>query len=193
MKPLNGRTLVKQEKRINNTVKVGGREFILDSVFRQYWNTVQMAEVLAADRGDILPGDIVYVHHFVTAPEQQLPIIGGMSFLEYNQIYATMDNGELRVLDKFVLVEPVTYGTAGIITQQKGLLLSSHSDKDQIEKIGILRHANRKAIEAGLKDGDKIIFNKNCEYEILIGEQVYYRMELRDVITTIDSFEQLKI
>jgi len=193
MKPLNKRTLVKVEKRVNDKVKVGGREFDLDPIFREYWNTVQMAEVCACDRDDIKPGDIVYVHHFVNAPEQKLPIKGTMSFLEHNQIYAKREDGKVKPLTTFVLVEPVTYGQAGVVTNRGGLLLSTHSEHDHVEKIGIARHLSQQAMDEGLKEGDLILFNKNCEYEILIEDKIMYRMEIRDVITPLDSFEDLQI
>jgi len=193
MKPLNGRTLVKVEKRLNDKVMVAGQEFILDPVFRHYWNTVQMAEVIASGREDLEPGDIVYVHHFVNAPEQMLPIKDNMSYLEYNQIYARIRNGEMKVLSNFVLVEPVTYGQAGLVTTKGGLIRSTHSAEDQVEKIGVAKFLSDHAEDEGLEEGELILFNKNCEYEILIGDNILYRMEMRDVITTIDSFKDLRI
>lgn len=193
MKPSNGRTVVRQEKRVNDTVQVGGRVFLLDPVFRQYWNTVHMAEVVATDRLDIAVGDIVIVHHFVNAPEQRIPIAGNFSYLEYNQIYAKLKGEEIVVLNEYVLVEPVTYGEAGLIKESKGLLTSTHSAQDHVEKIGIAAHIGRQARHDGLKPGDKILFNKNCEYEMLIKGKLYYRMEFRDVITTIDEFSDLVI
>jgi len=193
MKPSNGRTVVRQEQRVNDTVKVGGQDFLLDPSFRQYWNTVNMAEVVACDRDDIEPGDIVCVHHFINAPEQKLPTKEDLSFLEYNQIYAKIKDNEIMVSEEYVLVEPVTYGEAGLVTETNGFLTSTHSEKDMVDKIGVIAHMGARIKAQGYNVGDKIIFNKNCEYEMFILGKLYYRMEARDVITSIDDFKQLKI
>lgn len=193
MKPLNNRTLVELEKRVNDEVMVGDRKFILDSVFREYWNTVQMASVVESDMESLEAGDIVYVHHFVNAPEQRLPINGRFSFLEFNQIYCRVRNDEMKVLANYVLVEPVTYGDTGISKSKHGLLLNTKSPNERIERVGIASLLSDNALEAGLKEGDKILFDKNCEYEILIDGKLYYRMELRDVITTLDNWETLTL
>ena len=184
---------MKVEQRVNDKITIGGREFILDSTFREFWNTVQMAEVVATQREDLQPGDIVYVHHFVNDKGQMLPLKGTMSYVEFNQIYARIRDKEMKVLSNFVLVEPVTYGSAGLVVEKGGILMTTHSANDKVERMGIAKHLSKSAIDQGLVDGDKILFGKDCEYEILIGDQILYRMETRDVITTIDSFEDLKI
>jgi hypothetical protein len=178
---------------MNDTIEIGGRQLALDPVFRQYWNTIQLAEVVACDRDDVEPGDLVYVHHFVNAPEQILPTKELMSYVEYNQIYAKKKDKEITMLTSFVLVEPVTYEQAGLIKSGSGLRLSTHSPQDKVEKLGIIKHMNDDLRAEGYKEGDIILFNKNCEYEMLIDDQVLYRMENRDVITSLDSFDQLKL
>ena len=193
MKPLNGRTLVKVEQRINDKIEIGGREFVLDSMFREFWNTVQMAEVIATGREDLQVGDIVYVHHFVNDKGQMLPLKGNMSYLEYNQVYARVRDGEMKVLSNFVLVKPVTYGEAGLVEEKGGLLMTTRSVSDKVEKVGVAVFLSDYAAEEGLLEGEIILFQKDCEYEILIGDQVLYRMETRDVITTLDSFDNFKI
>jgi co-chaperonin GroES (HSP10) len=193
MKTINGRTIVSMEKRVNDVVMVGGQEFILDSMFRHYWNTIHMAEVISSGLEELEPKDIIYVHHFVNAPEQKLSMQGDLSFVERTQVYCRIRNNELMTLGNFILVEPVTYGDTGIIKEKKGLLLSTKSPNEKIEKVGIAALLSDNAKAAGLKNGDKILFDKNCEYEMLIEGKLYYRMEIRDVITTIDDWKQLKI
>jgi len=193
MKAFNGRTVVRREKRVNDRVIVGGRELLLDPVFREYWNTVQMAEVVTSDLTELEHGDVVYVHHFVNSPEQRLPIKGNMSVLESNQIYCRSRNDEMEVLGNFILVEPITYGDAGLSKEEGGLILTSKSPKEKMEKVGVVGLIGASAKSYGLNIGDKVLFNKNCEYEILVDGKLYYRMELRDVITTIDDWSQLSI
>ena len=193
MKQLNKRTIVEVESRVNDKILVGGKEFLLDTAFREYWNTMQMASVVSSDMDELEPGDIVYVHHFVNAPEQKLPIKGNLSFLEFNQIYCRKREGEMKVLANYVLVEPVTYESAGISQKSNGLRLSSKSDNERLERVGVASLLSDNAIAEGLEVGDKILFNKNCEYEILVEGKLYYRMETRDVITTIDKWSDLTL
>jgi len=152
-----------------------------------------MASVVESDMEELEPGDIVYVHHFVNAPEQKLPVMGNYSFLEFNQIYCRVRNNEMNVLANYILVEPVTYGDTGISKSKHGLLLNTKSPNERIDRVGIVGLLSENCKEAGLKVGDKVLFDKNCEYEILIDGKLYYRMELRDVITTLDDWSRLTL
>ena len=191
MRSFNGRTIVEREKRENNVVTVGDQEFHLDTAFRRYWNTVQMASVVITDHDDLEFGDIVWVHHFVD--DQILPWGKNNSFVEYNQIYCRMRNEELKTLGHFLLVEPITYGELGTTRSETGIILSTKNEKQNADRIGIARNLSDTAKNFGLKDGDRILFNKNCEYEILVDGSVYYRMELQDVICTIDKNTKIKV
>ena len=191
MKSFNGKTIVRRESRVNNTVEVSGHKFILDTAFRRYWNTVQIAEVVTANRDDVEPGDIVWIHHFID--EQDLPWGTGIGFVEYNQVYCRMRNQQLTTLGNFILVEPITNAELGMNISQSGIRLSMKKMTDNADRIGIVRLPSEQAIKIGLKDGDKILFNKNCEYEMLIDGKVYYRMELRDVIVTVPDDAKIKV
>lgn len=191
MRTFNGKTVVRRESRANNTVEVAGHKFILDTAFRKYWSTVQMAEVVTTSRDDVEPGDVVWIHHFVD--DQDIPWGDGLGFVEYNQLYCKMSEGKLSTLGHFVLVEPITNAELGMIHDPSGIRLSMKKATDNAERIGIVRLPSEQAIKFGLKDGDKVLFNKNCEYEMLIDGNVYYRMELRDVIATVPDGAKVKV
>ena len=99
----------------------------------------------------------------------------------------------METLGNFILVEPVTYGELGMTRSESGIRLSTKNDTDNAEKIGIARLLSDKAKEAGLTDGDRVLFNKNCEYEIEVDGKVYYRMELRDLICTVDPGQEINV
>jgi co-chaperonin GroES (HSP10) len=150
-----------------------------------------MAMVKSAGRDDVVEGDIVWVHHFVD--EQIIPIGSNLSFVEYNQVYCRKRGEKLETLGNFILVEPITYGELGMMRSESGIRLSTKNATDNAEKIGIARLLSDKAKEAGLKDGDRVLFNKNCEYEIDVDGKVYYRMELRDIICTVDPDQKINV
>ena len=195
MKTLNNRVIVKVAKRVENEISIGGKTLILDSVFRHLWNTVQIAEVVQPAQNDILvAGDIVYVHHFVSEKEQQMPLSGdNYSWVEYSQIFCVLVGNSFMPLNNWLFVTPVTYGEAGLIKSSFGLALTMHSENDHVDRIGVASELSQTAIDSGLSNGDKILFGKNCEYAIVINGILYYRMEIRDVICTLDTFDNLKI
>jgi len=191
MRSFNGRSIVSRERRSNDSVMVGGIEFALDTAFRKYWHTVQMAEVQTTNRDDLKFGDIVWVHHFVD--DQILPWGENLSFVEYSQVYCRMRKNEIETLGNFLLVEPITYGDLGTARNENGLILSTKSEKENADRIGVARLLSDRAKEFGLNDGDRVLFNRNCEYEILVDGKIYYRMELQDVICTIDKSTKIKV
>lgn len=192
-KATNNRTVVSVAKRLEDEVAIGDRKFILDNAFRQYWNTVQMAEVIATGHPEIEVGDIVYVHHFVSAPEQKLPVEGNYSYVENSQIFCKMKGDKAISVGMHVLVEPITYGEEGAAESSSGLLLSAKSPNDKLEQIGRVRHLSRFAKDMGLEEGDKVLFGRNCDYEILVDGKVFYNMNLQDVITVLGDEVKIKI
>lgn len=189
MRPFNYRVIITQEKRIQDTIQVGAKTFLLDNVFRSAWNTVQEAIVVACDpRCDLIEGDKVFVHHFVSEAEHKLPFMDVIqSWLEYSQIYARVRNGELKMINNYIFVEPIKYDNLKFFNEDQGFLTHSKSGNEYVERIGIVRHISDSGKEAGLNEGDMVLFNKNCEYQIQVGEEKFYRMEIRDIITTIDK------
>ena len=191
MNSFNGRTIVERQRRYKDKLMVGGMEFQLDVAFRKYWHTVQVASVITAGRDDLEPQDIIWVHHFID--EQGLPFGGNIAFVEYNQVYCRKRGDKLETLGNFILVEPITYAELGMIRSESGIRLSTKNASDNAEKIGIARLLSDQAEKFGLKDGDRVLFNKNCEYEIEVDGKVYYRMELRDVICTVDPGMKINV
>jgi len=190
MRPLNKRVIVKLDKRVNDKVKVGKFTFELDTAFRQFHNAVQRVTVVAVEDGyDLSPGDTVYVHHFVADRENRLPFKDGhYSFLEYINVYCKVEDGKIIMLSDWLLVEPVTADNEQFFDKSDyGLILSTRQGSDYLDRIGILRHLSDSARLAGLKEGDKILFGKNCEYDIKIDGTTYFRMEVRDVIVVLDD------
>jgi co-chaperonin GroES (HSP10) len=150
-----------------------------------------MAQVIESNRDDLEKGDLIWVHHFVD--DQELPFGEGLSFVEYNQVYCRKRGNKLETIGKHILVEPITYGELGMTRSSSGIRLSTKNDTDNAERIGVARILSDSAKEGKLKDGDRVLFNKNCEYEIEVDGKVYYRMELRDIICTVDPDQKINV
>jgi len=188
-KTSNDRVIVELKGLYDNEIKVGDFTMKVDTIFRKLHNAVQEATVVACpDNKEIEVGDTVFVHHFVVENERIVPVKDKhYRWLEYNQIYARMRDGILKALGYFVLVEPVKFDEAKFKNKtDSGLVLSRKTGTEYVDRVGFVAHVGDEAFEAGVSVGDKIFFNKNCEYEININGKMYYRMEKRDVIAVID-------
>lgn len=188
-KTSNERVIVELEGLYDKEITVGGFTMKLDHVFRKMFNAVQQAKVIACPEGrELEAGDTVYVHHFVVEDERIVPVKDKeYRWLEYSQIYARVRDGILKALGYYVLVEPIKFDEAKFKKKtDSGLLLTQKAGTQNVDRVGIVAHVGDEAAEAGIEVGDKIFFNKNCEYEITIEGKKMYRMEKRDVIVAID-------
>jgi co-chaperonin GroES (HSP10) len=195
MKPLNNRVILKLEERMNNRIKLGDFDFQIDTDFRQFHNAMQKATVEAAPIGTELEhGDVVYVHHFVADRENRLPFKNGhYSWIEYANIYCKIVDGKPVMLNNWMFVEPVMADNQQFFdTSKYGIALNMKQGSDYLDRVGIARHLSQSAKDAGISEGDKILFGKNCEYDIKIEGTLFYRMDLVDIITILDDEVRLQ-
>lgn len=188
-KTSNNRVIVELKGLYDNEIKVGDFTMKIDHVFRRMHNAVQEATVVACPDGKELEvGDTVYVHHFVIEEERRVPTKDKeYRWLEYNQIYARVRDGILKALGYYVLVEPVKFDEVKFKKKtDSGIVLTQKAGTSYVDRVGIVAHVGDEAEAAGIVPGDRIFFNKNCEYEINIQGKKMYRMESRDVIAAID-------
>lgn len=194
-KPQNNRVIVELKGTQKKEIEIGGKTFILDSVFRRQFNAVQVATVIASGSDELIPGDKVYVHHFVIEDEKRVPVKeGDYRWLEFNQIYCRVRDGIIKTLGNYVLVKPIKYDESKFKKESdSGIILSTKAGTEYVDRVGEVAHVGPVAEAGGLEVGDKILFNKNCEYEIDIEGETLYRMEFRDVITVIDPEVQFTV
>lgn len=189
-KTINNRVIVElTDKVFDNERKVGDFIMHVDTVFRKLHNAVQKAVVIACpEDGELLPGDIVYVHHFVVEEERRIKVKDkDYRWLEYSQIYYRVRDGIGKAVGYYVLVEPVKYDESKFKKKtDSGIALTSKAGTTYVDRVGKVAHIGKDAAQDDIEVGDLILFNKNCEYEIRIEGKMYFRMERRDVITTID-------
>ena len=188
--PKNGRVIVELGKKFNDSISIGGREFILDNAFRKMFHAVQNATVIAYANGcDLNVGDKVYVHHFVVEDERAVPVKGkDYRWLEYSQIYCRVRDDKIKVLGDYVLVEPVKYNDSNFKKySDSGILLHQKAGTEEVERFGTVKYVSEFAETNGLNVGDTIFFNKNCEYELTVEGERLYRMEFRDIISVVNS------
>lgn len=123
-------------------------------------------------------GDEVYCHHFILEPEDSEIFMAGKSYrqIAYNDIYCIYRGDDnIEMLTKWNLVEPIE--DEGLQTS----LIKPDEVKKYKKQTGILRFACGGLRELGANPGDKVVFSRHGDYEIMVGDKLYYRMETDDV------------
>jgi hypothetical protein len=169
----------------NNTRKVGGEDFIVNTSLEiaKYVNRLGIVDALPINYdGDINVGDVVVLHHNIfrvyfdmkgrqtNSPEF---FRDGVFIVSPDRIYMYKRNdGEWNPHLKFCFVKPIE-------TIQDELLYNVEKEE---KHSGILIYPNKTQEELGFKKGDLVAFTKNSEYEFEIDNEKLYRMTDRDVV-----------
>ncbi len=170
VKPLNG-------KRYDNTKKVGGIDLIVSTSEEDHKFSNRYAEVIALPisyKGDIEVGDTLLVHHnvFKFYNDMKGRRQSGKSFLKENmflidpdQFYMYKNHRGWNTHDRYCFIKPAP-------------VEDSHIFKPFSEEplVGIIKYPNKYLTDKGLKEGGKISFKPDSEYEFVVDGEKLYRM-----------------
>jgi len=154
-----------------------GTELWLDTDIDRMWHAKQNGIVKhipptpdkrVKDNITLKKGDKVYIHHLVI--DKPIELLGEKYYqCDIDQIYAYERDGEITMLMDFIFVEPVKdediVSESGIITKTK---------QEELIDRGVVRYINQFTEDFDI--GDKILFQKNSNYKMKIGDKHYYRM-----------------
>jgi co-chaperonin GroES (HSP10) len=180
---------IKADKNKNHTKTLqGGTEIWIDPLFNRHSTELvtQDGEVVYISSKitgeyplDIKVGDKVYTHHFLCDPENEVEVNGELLYqIAYRSIYCVIDNGEIRMIQDYNLIEPIVEDEAEFTTPA-GIL--TKSTPDVVKLIGIARHVCPELAEQGVEPGDKVVYRSVADYEMHIEGKTYYKMETRDI------------
>lgn len=168
VKPLDGKQYI-------NTVKSGDVEIVVTTSIENHQDVQRYAEVVALPMvydGNIKVGDIVIIQHNIfrivvndwgVSMQSNHHINDRCFWVDHDLIYLIIRDGQKIATDNFVFVEPIKEET-----KYEGIKTKDH--------VGILRFPNDALLKKGLKDGDKVVFYKNSEYEFNIDDKIMYMM-----------------
>jgi co-chaperonin GroES (HSP10) len=123
-------------------------------------------------------GDTVYFHHHVFSNKIEFEE-EYFRWATHDQLFFIIRDNDIIMLNDFVLVEPIE-------TQAKtpsGILLESRAKK--VEQRGILKAMPEHVLGADhnfLAIDDEIVFTKNSDYIMKVGDKEYYLMDIKDII-----------
>jgi hypothetical protein len=168
IKPVDGKQYI-------NTVKAGDVEIVINTSIENAEDVQRFAEVLALPmvyNGNIQVGDTVVVQHNIfriavndwgVAMQSNNHINDNCFWVDEELIYLIIRDGIKIATDNYVFVEPIKKEA-----NWEGIKLEKH--------VGLLRFPNTKLKSQGLKNGDKVVFYRDSEYEFKIDNKIMYMM-----------------
>ncbi len=169
-KPVNG-------TRYNNTKKIGGIDFIVNTSEENHKASNRLAEVISTPikyNGPVKKGDTLVVHHNV--------------FKFYNDMYGRRKSGRSYFRDDLFFIEPDQFymfhngekwNTHGRYCFTKPIPVEdSYIYKPFSEEplMGEIKYSNEYLRSKDINEGDKVCFQPDSEYEFEIEGEKLYRM-----------------
>jgi hypothetical protein len=169
----------------NNREEINGQEVIVNTSLEHAKDVNKNAIVVGLPmgyEGNVQIGDEVIVWHNVFRisyndagiPRQSnFYIQEDLFFAPLDTIYLIIRNGKKIAANDSVFVKPV---------------IENDEFHREIEKkhVGILKYINPDIEKLGLKEGDKIAFRRNCEYEFFVEGERLYKMTTERILALLN-------
>ena len=175
--------IVELDEAYENEVEVStGDSVIVNSTIEDISHVKRIATVIEAPDFTILKkGDKVIVHHNIFRLRNGLKgeQLESNFFREDNKYFVPLtevfmynrDDSDWNAIDPFCFVEPIKK------KEKQGFDLNPNEDtyKGRVPQHGIMKYPNEELKKQGVKEGDKVFFSKNSEYEFVIDNKLYYK------------------
>ncbi len=199
--PSNNIVYIKADKTKKSKVNKGGFEYFKDITYKPLdsSNVTQDGEVYSVCEKanhtvfeheldiEIVPGDHVYCHHFLTDEDNERDFNGEMYYeLAYEHLYCKVVEGEIKMLNEWNFVSPVE--SSDDLTESG--IIKELNKKNEL-RVGIINHPCQKLLNRGVKEGSKVYFRKGREYLMEVEGKSYYRIETNDILCKYENMEAI--
>ena len=169
-----------------NTKEIFGVKLTVNTSIENAEDVQRYAKVIEVPMiydGDIKAGDTVIVQHNVfriTTNDKGIPmqsnnfIKENLFYVDEELIYLVINEKGIKASNDNVFVEPITE-----ILPWLGEVEKKHT--------GIVKYSNKDLNAQGVKDGDTIIFRKECEYPFNINEERLYKMSNKRILAKVTN------
>ena len=170
VKPINN-------KRYNNTKNIEGVDFVTSTSIENHVYSNREAIVISTPigyDGDIEIGDTLLVHHNVFKYYNDIKgrqksgksfFQNDLFFIDNDQFFMYKKKNKWICHDRYCFIEPIP---------KEESFISKLGSKEPL--VGKIKYANKYLTSKGVKDGDKISFKPDSEYEFTVDNQKLYRM-----------------
>lgn len=164
-------------KRYNNTKRIGELEFVISTSTEDYKHANREAKVIELPlryKGPIKVGDTLLVHHNVFKYYNDIKgrqksgksfFKDNLFFVEQDQFYAYKSNDKWNAVDRYCFVKPIPVEESYI-----------YKPLTEEPLIGLIKYPNKYLKSKGLNEGDKVCFKPDSEYEFTVEGEKLYRM-----------------
>jgi hypothetical protein len=169
-KPVKGR-------RYNNTKEIAGLDIITSTSQEDFKFSNREAEVVETPlgyKGPIRVGDVLLVHHNVFKYYYDMKgkqrsgksfFKDDLFFIDEEQYYMYKRDGQWTPVKRYCFVEPVDVEDSYIF-----------KPLSEEPLVGKMKYANSYLLSEGVKNGDRITFQPDSEYEFTVDGEKLYRM-----------------
>jgi len=176
------------ERRYDNIKKLKDIDFITSVSEEDHKSSNRFATVISLPlnyKGEVRPGDTLIVHHNVfkfyndmygRRKSGKSYFKENLFFVENDQFFLYKRNNNWKAHGKYCFVKPIPAEDSVILKNTKHEPLQ-----------GILKYSNLQLESLGVKEGDKIIFKPESEYEFNIDGELLYRMFTNNITTILDG------
>ena len=192
-----------------NEFEVDGQKLYLDAIYRKYHHAMMKATVIDVhcpngQRSEIGVGDIVYCHHFIIAPDSEVPDAQGrnLRLVEYEQIYCKLMGDKIKMLNGYALLAPIEakreerkivggFDLNASSTGQGSIKVGAGNKIDYMKRMGIIKHKpdNYKEVEVG----DKVVIIPDADFDIKIEGIEYFRVRQDELMMVVPEGADIEV
>jgi co-chaperonin GroES (HSP10) len=198
--PIVDAVVIRAEKNKRAKKTFGEVNIIIETKYDQWGYATVDGEVAGVPKRlskggeiNIEVGDHVYCHHFLTSEQNEVgPDWPDLWKIDYRELYCKVKGDEITMLGEWNFCDPIIDKEAGFDYEkddESGLMHKKTSSGIIIDinvksdtKWSVLRHLSKEAEEYGLKPGDKILYRKDCDYEMEVEGHKFFRIRTKDIL-----------
>lgn len=177
-------------KQYNDTKEIAGKKFITSTSIEDAEDVQRLGTIVSVPMiydGIAKVGDIAVCQHnvFRLSCNDQGTMTQSPHFIKDNLfgvspelVYMIIRDGQKIAIENNVFVAPINYD-------------DKWQGEKQLERIGIMKYPNRMMREAGISEGDRVVFRKSCEYKFSIDGEDLYMMGANRILAKLDKQKTL--
>jgi hypothetical protein len=186
MKPRYGYLISPSGSEYNNTKKIGGVDFVVNTTIEDASFVNRVGIMRHSLNGDIPAGAEVIVHHNVFRTYRDMKgrkrksneyFRDNAYLVDPGRVYLYKIDGKWKAANDWCFVRPIDY------VQDSEIL---RTDKEQ-KHTGVVVYSNANLEVLGIKAGTKVGFTKNSEYGFDIDGEKLYRMQTNDICLIVNE------
>ena len=189
MKPIKDLYWIEVEKETEDTIMLHGKELYRDTSYdpmklaRQY-GTVYKTPIQDTKDTGIQEGDKVWFHHFVATPVNLVKHADRENIYQTSaeQIYLIKRNEEYIPVGVWNFMEQEVKEPE---QSESGIFLETSASEVELHGYAVI--INKWMKERGVKEGDRVVWSENSEYDMNIEGEKLLRMRNFDVLAVYEG------